>query len=122
MRVRIPKKGKAKIKIEPHDTWSLDHTLSLIILPALQQLKATTHGSPIVENEDVPENLRKPADMDEFDLDDHWHARWNYVLDEMIWAFKKIKKTNWSFHSQREEERIANGLRLFGKYYRGLWD
>jgi len=52
MKVNIkpfPKKGgrrKINVQIERHDTWSLDHTLAIIIYPALIQLKATKHGVP----------------------------------------------------------------------------
>lgn len=34
------------VNIEKFDTWSLDHSLAYIILPALLQLKATKHGIP----------------------------------------------------------------------------
>ena len=51
MKVKIgrwPKVGdrKVDIKIESFDTWNLDSTLALIILPALIQLKETKHGIP----------------------------------------------------------------------------
>ena len=36
----------------------MDHTLANIILPMLKQLQATKHGSPMVDIEDVPEELR----------------------------------------------------------------
>ena len=81
---------KISIKTDPWDTWSLDHTLSLIIHPLLIQLKNTTHGSPLVDDEDVPEELKStsaPPKEKEWDTDDNHHKRWEWVLDEMIWAF-----------------------------------
>ena len=39
---------KVKVRIDEYDTWSMDHTLALIILPMLKQLKATKHGSPLL--------------------------------------------------------------------------
>jgi hypothetical protein len=91
---KYPKKingvRKVSIKIEPFDTWSMDHTLSLIIHPLLIQLKNTTHGSPNVDDEDVPEELRStsaPPKEKEWDTDDNHHKRWEWALDEMIWAF-----------------------------------
>ena len=51
------KTRKIKIRIDPYDTWSVDHTLALIIVPMLKQLKARQHGAPNVDDEDVPENL-----------------------------------------------------------------
>ena len=41
------------VKIDKEDTWSMDHTLADIVLPMLQQLRATKHGSPNVADEDV---------------------------------------------------------------------
>ena len=46
------------VKIDRYDTWSMDHTLADIILPMLKQLRDTKHGSPMVDVEDVPEELR----------------------------------------------------------------
>ena len=49
---------KEYIKIDYWDTWSMDHTLSPIILKMLKQLKATKHGSGFIDMEDVPEHMR----------------------------------------------------------------
>ena len=125
------------VKIDYWDTWSMDCTLSPIILPMLKQLKETKHGSPIVDDEDVPDHLKAtsaPAKENEWDTDDNWHLRWEWVMDEMIWAFEQIKDDEaecrnfykdgvWDMEGRKKhEERIQNGLRLFGKYFRGLWD
>lgn len=91
------KRRKIKIKIHPQDTWGMDTTLSLIILPMLKQLKECKHGSPHVDDEDVPESLKStsaPAKENDWDTDEFWHDRWNFVLDEMIWAFEQ-KNSNW---------------------------
>jgi len=82
------------VKIDFWDTWSFDHTLADIILPGLRQLKATKHGAPFVEDEDVPSgmNLRsteaEPKE-NEWDTDSNHFKRWDWVLDEMIWAFEQ---------------------------------
>jgi len=55
---------KQKIHIDRWDTWSMDHTLAPVILPMLVQLKATKHGAPCVDLEDVPEELR-PTNTEE---------------------------------------------------------
>lgn len=81
------------IKIDRWDSWSMDHTLSPIILPMLKQLKDTKHGSPFVDDEDVPEHLRSTAPgardkcENEWDTDDNHHKRWEWAMDEMIFAF-----------------------------------
>ncbi len=90
MRVNIPEKGKAKIVIERHDTWSLDWNLAKIIHPALVQLKATKHGAPNVDDADVPEELWATPKENDWDVDDNWFKRWDWVLDEMIWAFAQM--------------------------------
>ena len=128
MKVRIGpyRKNRAEhVEIEPHDTWSMDHTLAMIIHPMLVQLKATTHGYPSTTTE----------------------QEWDQILDEMIWAFEQKCRDNWeddylgdyvedqkngsmvgSFkwidHEglKTHQERMSNGFRLFGKYYENLWD
>lgn len=95
---------KVNVRIDKWDTWSMDHTLALIIHPMLVQLKETKHGSPNVDDEDVPEALRStsaPPKENEWDTDDNWFLRWDWVLDEMIFAFEAIANDNWEdeFHS-----------------------
>ena len=128
---------KVKIHIDRWDTWSMDHTLAHIILPMLKQLKATTHGAPWVAVADVPKELRptKKQLMDyqkDGTTDPKFFERWNWVLDEMIYAFDcKANKDDvymrFDIKTQREamdveQERISNGFRLFGRYYENLWD
>jgi len=151
------------VKIDKYDTWSMDHTLSLIILPMLKQLQATKHGAPNVDDEDVPEELKStsaPAKENTWDVDDNHFKRWDWVLDQMIWAHEQKNDTNWQekyysgvsdyIHIEEEDEKygkvfrlghgpnhtqkidwegmtahqdkIDNGMRLFGKYYQNLWD
>lgn len=138
------------VKLDRQDTWSMDHTLAHIIVPMLKQLKATKHGSPITDLEDVPEHLHPkvvPGPANNYD-DETVHARWEWVMDEMIWAFEqeiddddegkfhdhsgvdntasintqiRQMKTDWE-GLKAHQARKANGFRLFGKYYQGLWD
>jgi hypothetical protein len=166
------------VKIDRYDTWSMDHTLADIILPMLKQLRDTKHGSPMVDLEDVPEELRmvgyeegssqlqfkfdEPLYQHERDSWDLTHRRWEWVLDEMIFAFEHHVDDTWeeafstgehdlihvpcewyengkpklysleygpnhTFKCDYEgmnkvHKRIENGFRLFGRYYRGLWD
>jgi hypothetical protein len=80
------------VRLDPWDTWSFDHTLADIILPGLKQLKADKHGAPHTDDEDVPEYLRshmaQPKEH-EWDTDSLWFMRWEWILDEMIWAFEQ---------------------------------
>ena len=118
---------KIKVRIDPWDTWSMDHTLAPIILPMLQQLKETKHGAPFVEMNDRPKHLR--CKLPKHDTDKHHFEAWNWVMDEMIYAFDcKANKDDVFMRiedmkeAQKEQERISNGFRLFGEYYEGLWD
>lgn len=88
------------VKIDRWDTWSMDHTLAPIILPMLKQLQKTKHGSPSVDDEDVPEGLglrstEAPAKENEWDTDENWFKRWDWVLDEMIFAFTCKTDDSW---------------------------
>jgi hypothetical protein len=80
------------VKLDRYDTWSMDHTLSYIIVPMLKQLNATKHGAPFVDDEDVPEELKStsaPPKENEWDVDENHFKRWDWVMNEMIWAFER---------------------------------
>jgi hypothetical protein len=152
-------KRTVKIKLDPWDTWNMDGTLSLIILPMLIQLKEIKHGAPFVDDSDVPWYLGSTIipKKEEWDTDDNHFKRWDWVLDELIWTFKQLQpEYDWeqSYHHgkidfgwepikngfyemfkgpkdtswwdkdgyMKHQEKITNGLRLFGKYYQNLWD
>ena len=161
------RKRTTTVKIAPYDTWSMDHTLSLIIHPMLVQLRDIKHGAPFTDDQDVPEHLRStnaPPKKEEWDTDDLFQDRWNWILDEMIWAFyqeanddpdapefpksgrsivKGIESDDLGLgltsmlcapegghevfdkyyaESAAHDKRKDNAFRLFGKYYRSLWD
>lgn len=140
------KNRKVDVKLHPYDTWNMDTTLALIIVPMLKQLKETKHGCPYIDDEDLPDGFSK--DIEE---------RWNYVIDSMLWAFEqKITEKNWEdqyFISygeftteplenqegfsklvwlkepeydaegiKKHQEKMNYGFKLFGKYYENLWD
>lgn len=160
----MPSEQKISVKLDRWDTWNLDCTLAHIVTPMLKQLKEQKHGAPHVDKEDTPERLWPPinkdgkpiVDVDDGNLDKHYFERWDYVMDEMIWAFEQ-KTLDWEeqFYSgepdivfekiegsdlsevkhgprntfevdrdgmRKHSDRMANGLRLFAKYYNGLWD
>ena len=86
------------VKIDYWDTWSMDHTLGLIALPMLKQLQTKKHGAPFVDDEDVPEELKStsaPAKENEWDTDDNHFKRWDWVMDEMIFAFEHHLNKDW---------------------------
>jgi len=145
---------KVKIRISDHDVWSADSTLALIIIPVLKKLKETKKGHPFVDQEDYPTDI---LGGDPHDPENPDHRPWEWVLDEMIWAFeqhtidweqqyfsgepdytweqiegdgspykKLVMGPNDTFTVDREgldrhRTRMANGRRLFAKYYDCLW-
>lgn len=108
---------KVKVRIDPWDTWSMDSTLAHIILPMLKQLKETKHGSQLVDIEDVPKELQGTSTPDydaqytfefydearkESDVDyDLVHKRWDWVLDQMIFAFECKLDDSWEKQFER---------------------
>jgi hypothetical protein len=157
------------VKIDPWDTWSMDSTLTPIILPMLKQLREHKHGAPSTDDEDVPANLRsttksaQKAKKESWDSDGNHFKRWDWIMDEMIWAFEQLADDSWEeqyFTGKsdivwvpskeldakgrpltyemkkgpgdtrkydkkgyaKHSARIDNGLKLFGKYFRALWD
>ena len=140
------------VKIDQWDTWSMDYSLSFIVVPMLKQLKVTKHGAPFTDDEDSPEVLKStsaPPKENDYDTDENHFKRWDWILNEMIWAFEQnlddkseekfFDHTEWdekekdfgkNLHKikidqpglKAHQDRKANGFRLFGKYYSGLWD
>ena len=159
MKVKIgkyPKKSdgqrKVKIKVTDHDVWSADSTLALIIVPMLEKVKENKKGHSFVDQEDYPAEI---LGGDPHDPENPDHRPWDWVLDEMIWAFgqhtvewelkfysgepdwvlepiegstdkKLVPGPNDTFEVDRDgidrhRARMANGRRLFAKYYDCLW-
>jgi hypothetical protein len=138
------------VKLDRWDTWSMDHTLAHIIHPMLVQLQKDKHGAPYTEDDDVPDEIKstnaEPKE-NEWDTDSNHFKRWDYILNEMIWAFEQelkdddedqffdhtdalglpfeeaIGKTKIDREGlETHQKRKANGFRLFGCYYKNLWD
>lgn len=142
------KAQKIKVRIDGYDIWGMDHTLAHIVTPMLKLLKERKHGAPAVDDEDVPDELKStsaPKPENDWDTDDNFFKRWDWVLDEMIWAFEQKARTEWESDYYEFEEtddgfmnmkykrndvegrkkhqaRMTNGFRLFGRYYEALWD
>lgn len=107
MKVEIGPYGKSRkveIQIDKWDTWNMDHTLALIIHPMLIQLRDTNHGYPSeLTNEE-----------------------WIEIQNKMIWSFEQIiNDGQWDLspeYYKEHQNKVQEGLDLFGKYFRSLWD
>ena len=88
-----------KVHIDRWDTWSMDHTLAHIVLPMLKQLKANKHGAPYIDLKDVPKELHgkklTKKQKANGETDDKHFERWDWVLDEMIFAFESKLDDSW---------------------------
>jgi len=138
---------KINVRIDNYDIWSMDDTLAHIVSPMLKLLKEKKHGSAYVDDADVPESLHHKEALDDLDHPDHDDLickRWDYVMNEMVWAFEQKTRYDWEgdyyeFDENTKgwppkykrhdveglkahQERMSNGFRLFGKYYEALWD
>jgi hypothetical protein len=160
-----------KVVIHDYDTWSLDYSLALIILPALIQLRQAKSGAPGEFIRDIsgdPNSNQRSFDFHAETYNetvDEAIEKWKSTLDKMIWSFHQLIRDDYSkqyhhgeidmafeptmvFDSKTStmsvfnqivdknpdehwydrvghdlhQERIQEGLELFGKYYRQLWD
>jgi hypothetical protein len=126
------------VKLRDYDIWSMDDTLGHIILPMLKLLREKKHGYPHVEDKDVPEHLRStaapPLTQEQINIacpDDNGAPRWDWVMNEMIWAFEQQDPdADDGFFAggydhaghMSWQERKTRGFVLFGKYFQALWD
>lgn len=92
------------VVIHHYDTWSMDHTLALIILPMLKQLKATKHGAPFVDMPDRPEHLQCYKEPEDYDTDKFHFQAWDWVMDQMIWSFQHEVDDDWGEQFFSDEE------------------
>jgi len=93
------------------ECWNLDMTLSALILLRLIYFRDNHSGAPSCLFE-----------YDEFDhiKEEDGFKKWNEILDKMIWAFYLyIKEEDYNEENGRQ---IDEGLELFAKYFRDLWD
>jgi hypothetical protein len=104
--------------------WSLDHHLAKLILPRLKLFRQQPHGCPAGSSAGSSDICFHPTDAEgDPDL-----AAWDEKLDKMVYAFEYIASgKSWEYEMTLEQEaaedrKVAEGLELFGKYFRGLWN
>lgn len=83
------------------EVWNTDNTIAQLIVPRLQAFKALDkHGHP-----DGFKDMRE----------------WNNTIQKMIDAFEVMKYVQ-SLNTDDEKRTVEEGLDLFCKYFRNLWD
>lgn len=129
----FPKRGKrkkTKISVAKFDTYSVDETLATIAYPLLKKLKKYKKGTPIsvyikmFSSDDLRKEKKKWKLADK---------EWNRIFDEIIWTMKEISEDyplGRTFISEKGVDRdgtnaynnrITEGLKLFGEFFSDLW-
>jgi hypothetical protein len=121
-----------QIEIHDYDTWSGDVTLALIAVPLIERIKERKQGAPWVDDEDVPDELKRNPNESDWLVDDTWFKRWDYVSDEILWGLKEVRDyfptedlvynpgtENTEYFEYKN--RFDNSMRLFGKYFTYLY-
>lgn len=125
--IESKRKDTVKVNLDKWDHFDAYTVIAAMALPLLKAMQSDRRGSPMIDYGDVPESVTK--DMNE---DEAIHARWEYVLGEMVWAMEQVQP-NYDWEEQyydiddsyelREvhQKRMTNGFHLFGKYFTNLW-
>jgi hypothetical protein len=124
------------VRVDEWDLYSPKDTFSDVMVPVLKRFKEKTCSFPVIDQTDLPENMR--VDQEEGDyvdrpeqvmcLDDDEPSlgmqQWHFILDEIIWSLEQEDDdflNELRQHRGPLRERLINGHRLLGKYYRHLW-
>lgn len=90
---------KHKYPIE--EVWNTNHVIAQFIVPRLEAFKALEKHGYCPAFKEMKE--------------------WNEAIQKMIDAFKLMTHVG-ATHTAEEEKAITEGLELFGKHFRNLWD
>ena len=95
--VHSMKKRNVKIRIDKYDYWNAHNTASMILLPLIKELQKHKHGSGMIDDEDVPDNLKSTnasPKENEWDTDNLLSARYDWVLNEILFALESDQPDN----------------------------
>ena len=134
---------KEYIRIDPYDVWSADMTMAKIIAPLLIKMKEHSHGYFQVDQKDRRHKCQPDQSAWGYVVDE---MIWTFTelaqgADTMRFCHGELKmhskkygdrgccrvyfdKSGYYVDKVGEKwyhDRITNGLRLFGRYYRNLW-
>jgi hypothetical protein len=91
---------RKKWGFDDRETWSLDNSIAKFVLPRLKRFREITYG--------YPSNLTL--------------EKWQKILDKMIYAMDMVcKEWDGNFVPEDDHKKVAEGLKLFGQYFRHLW-
>lgn len=109
------------------DLWSLDYTIAKFALPRLIELKKVKHGVPCSMFDDPQDASDEGYKLAE--------ERWSEIMDKMIWSMDYIVyNREYEYYPDPDTEdrdysrlkaaelRFQEGMDLFAKHFRSLWD
>lgn len=124
MNKRIRKKKGIYTTFKDSEWYNLDYTVAKFILPRLRKFEEKTLSCPVLfddNGEMIP--LEKA------------NVIWHKALKKMIWSFEQIVNDsspdpNWCkeyglnfiSETQKWNDQVQEGINLFAKYFRDLWD
>lgn len=110
------KKHLKKTGISPDEMWSLDSTISEFALPRLRFFRK--YCAPVV----IPGCFLPKSGECSKSEEKRARKRWLKTLDKIIRAHELVVYTlDGNVIGAEAEIEIAEGLKLFSKYYRTLW-
>lgn len=80
------------------ETWNLDYSITMFILPRLKYFAKNIVSYP----------------------NDLTLKKWKKILNKMIYAFEEYSKDDW-LGNKEKSKKINKGLDLFRKYFMDLW-
>ena len=113
---------KISVQIDSYDDWSLDHSLALIIYPALLQLKQNKNGVPSSLTDKIGGEDYVEQDSFEFYQETHDECfkkvcdEWDEILDKMIWSFEQLAFDQYEsqyHHGKMEMDWVETGETYF---------
>ena len=133
--MKLPDQDKLpEIEFTTQKLSDADYFLAEIIYPVICYIERHKDAAPEVDDEDVPENLRRSeedlAELEEYPgyIDTNYFDRWSYVVSTIKNAFHIINQVGNGTYFVEENmynydhiPEVKEGLRLFAKYYSNLW-
>lgn len=106
-------KPKCKIEVSGSDVMNADMTMALLIVSVMRKLKEEHYTVGNIEDDDAPSGM-------------DFSERYNWVIDEIIWAFEYsynglVYKAKTKEERKANYERAKNGRQLFAKYFETFW-
>ena len=117
---------KFKYGFNPRECWSLDLSIAEYVLPRLKYLKKVKHGTPcdMFPKNYLGSNLSNTDNKKCEKIEAAAEKKWDEIMDKMILSFELIVKDEWDTIEEYkvQQKKIEEGLNLFAKHFRSLWD